>query len=370
MYTVVGDRSCQTLHSATGLIGVHLSFAWQLRLVSNAVAKSNKRLRIESEDEPRGFKNRDSESRRRTRYTVLYRVDFRPVFARYFSTIKAKTPLLPASIPLAKIDSRIQQVFNNIPADGPADEAFEVFDRRFNALYHEDLRDAATGRLPNFERGQHGLDLVITYLQSIVDGNPSGFQWNAGVPKLVRIAKEIKILMDLSATESRAPAVVPPPKPIPTALQSGKGATARSQPSARTTKAGDAKRGRGLESSAATAAGAPQPFTDSDDSDFVPSKRRRAGDDDDDDVMSVYGADGEEVVEETQIRIDLEKKRKERKRKAAEEEEDSDSLATQPSGGSAVRTSYSSAFSITGVLSVEKSTKGTTVVPERDRTCK
>ena len=71
---------------------------------------------------------------------------------------------LPTSIPAAKAKSRIVTVFTNIPVPKNPLELWEVFDKRFNALFGEDLRDAKTGRLPNVQRGKHGLDLVLTYI--------------------------------------------------------------------------------------------------------------------------------------------------------------------------------------------------------------
>lgn len=99
---------------------------------------------------------------------------------------------LPTSVRSAKSNSRIVTVFTNIPVpDNPIDQ-WEAFDKRMNALYGEDLRDAGTKRLPNIQRGKHGLDLVVTYIQDMI--KKSSLDWIAAMPKVQRLVDELKVV--------------------------------------------------------------------------------------------------------------------------------------------------------------------------------
>lgn len=96
---------------------------------------------------------------------------------------------LPTTLPLAPKDSQIVKVFARIPVPKDPREHWEVFDRRFNALFGEDTRDKATGRLPNLLRGKHGLDLVVLYIHDMITAG--SLQWDSAKPKLERILKEM-----------------------------------------------------------------------------------------------------------------------------------------------------------------------------------
>lgn len=97
---------------------------------------------------------------------------------------------LPTSVPSAKAKSRIVTVFTSIPVPKNPLELWEVFDRQFNALFGEDLRDVKTKRLPNIQRGKHGLDLVLTYIRDMVAAGT--LDWGAAVPKMQRLVDELK----------------------------------------------------------------------------------------------------------------------------------------------------------------------------------
>jgi hypothetical protein len=94
---------------------------------------------------------------------------------------------LPLSIQQGTKDDKIWSVMH---AD-ERDMAHETFNRRFDALFREDCRDAS-GRLLHIRRGKLGLGLVTSYLSKI--------DWAHGFPldlveiKLQRLLTELKEL--------------------------------------------------------------------------------------------------------------------------------------------------------------------------------
>ena len=79
---------------------------------------------------------------------------------------------------------------NNLPVNAgypdDVDEAWEVFDRRMNSIFGEELRDGS-GRLLNFKRGPLGMDMVADYLEICYKLPIDKFQWEAAMPKITRL---------------------------------------------------------------------------------------------------------------------------------------------------------------------------------------
>src|ERR1700755_1139316 len=91
---------------------------------------------------------------------------------------------LPQSIQQGTKDNKIWSMMNA----GEHDTAHETFNRRFDALFGEDCRDAS-GHLLHVRRGKLGLGLVTSYLSKI--------DWVHGFPldiieiKLRHLLKEL-----------------------------------------------------------------------------------------------------------------------------------------------------------------------------------
>lgn len=62
----------------------------------------------------------------------------------------------------------ITQVFDAIKIPENDDERWEVFNRRMDALFGDDQHDKKTGRMLHVLQGQHGMDLVLRYLNDEV----------------------------------------------------------------------------------------------------------------------------------------------------------------------------------------------------------
>lgn len=78
------------------------------------------------------------------------------------SEIKILCTELPVSVQNGSIRCKISQVFSM----GEGESAWQTFNKRFDALFGEDCRDAS-GRLCHIRRGEYGMDKVSTYLSSI-----------------------------------------------------------------------------------------------------------------------------------------------------------------------------------------------------------
>lgn len=98
---------------------------------------------------------------------------------------------LSVSVPKGSKDHKIFSVLNTNESDTP----HETFNRRFDALFAEDCRDAH-GRLQHIRQGKFGMGLVVSYLSKI--------NWTTGFPldlvelKLQRLVAELKILQYVS----------------------------------------------------------------------------------------------------------------------------------------------------------------------------
>ncbi|SJL11862.1 uncharacterized protein ARMOST_15273 [Armillaria ostoyae] len=97
----------------------------------------------------------------------------------------------PKALTEALPDDYIYHVITNVVGE----DTFSTFNRRFDILYAEHLRDE-NGRLPNLRRGKYGLDAVISYLQSVpwpeVPLDPVE-------PKLQRLITEVVSVLKLYA---------------------------------------------------------------------------------------------------------------------------------------------------------------------------
>ena len=112
------------------------------------------------------------------------------VFTALNKELTSLVESLPTSVPNAKATSRTITVFTSIPVPKNPLELWEVFDRRFNALFGEDLRDVKTKRLPNIQQGKHGLGLVLTYIRDMIGAGT--LDWGTAIPKMQRLVDELK----------------------------------------------------------------------------------------------------------------------------------------------------------------------------------
>ena len=105
--------------------------------------------------------------------------------AKKISTLSSS---LPPSVPKATPKDKIWTVWQTQEGDTP----FETFNKRFDALFSEDCRDAE-GRLPHIRQGKSGMGLVSGYLKKL--------DWSEGFPldlvaiKLQRLAAELTHIM-------------------------------------------------------------------------------------------------------------------------------------------------------------------------------
>jgi hypothetical protein len=67
--------------------------------------------------------------------------------------------LLPSVIPEATTDDK---VFSRV--EDSEDDPYLPFNRKFDAVFAQDTRNAETGRLEHIRRGPNGIDLVIKFL--------------------------------------------------------------------------------------------------------------------------------------------------------------------------------------------------------------
>jgi hypothetical protein len=106
--------------------------------------------------------------------------------------LKSLVDILPSSIALATHNDRISTVFTNIPVPKETDDHWMVFNRRLDALFGEDLRNA-DGRLPNVLRGPFGMDMVVQYIEDVVAAGH--LLWEPTKPKLERLISEMQAIM-------------------------------------------------------------------------------------------------------------------------------------------------------------------------------
>ena len=101
---------------------------------------------------------------------------------------------LPSSIPLASQDDHIYHVMTTVNGD----DAWQTFNRRFDLLFGDDLRNVE-GRLLHIRRGKYGMDVVCIYLRSI-DLETPGLFHDLMALKLTRVIEEIIHLMSVVFT--------------------------------------------------------------------------------------------------------------------------------------------------------------------------
>ena len=73
--------------------------------------------------------------------------------------------LLPSVIPEATTEDKIYRVFSRI--EDSEDDPYLPFNRKFDAVFAQDTRNAETGRLEHIRRGPNGMDLIIKFLNSL-----------------------------------------------------------------------------------------------------------------------------------------------------------------------------------------------------------
>ncbi len=113
-------------------------------------------------------------------------------FSNLVKELQALEKRLPKSIPVAMRNDKICDVFVKIPLSFDPSEDWEIFNRRMDALFSEELRDKS-GRLLHIKRGEYGLSMVITYIvQTMESGN---LPWDLASIKVARIVDELKVLM-------------------------------------------------------------------------------------------------------------------------------------------------------------------------------
>lgn len=106
--------------------------------------------------------------------------------------LKSLTLKLPQSVKQAPKDGCIVTAFTSISGPKEDDEHWPVFNRRMDVLFGEDQRDK-DGRLLHFERGPHGMDMVVSYIEEAVKAGH--LLWEAATPKLERLITESEYFM-------------------------------------------------------------------------------------------------------------------------------------------------------------------------------
>ncbi|RXW12522.1 hypothetical protein EST38_g13333, partial [Candolleomyces aberdarensis] len=191
-------------------------------------------------------------------------VDVAGVFARKVKALRSLILQLPPTVPIAKPDSQIVEVFKRHPVPADSSENWEIFNRRMDILFGEETR--VNGHLPTVERGRYGMDLILGYLEDEVASGH--LQWEAAMPKIMRLVNEVKDLINAAS--------VPPPQ------------TEKSK-----------KRKKSLASAAFSGSEA----SDGADKDYIPP--RRSAKDDDPEPEAIFDSDGEEITEATDFRKEI-----------------------------------------------------------------
>ena len=114
------------------------------------------------------------------------------IFSNLVTELQALLKKLPKSVPPATRQDKICEVFIKIPIPFDPTQDWEVFNRRMDALFSEDLRDAS-GRLYHLKRGAFGLDMVIAYIVQVMAGG--NLIWDIAAIKVDRLVRELKVLM-------------------------------------------------------------------------------------------------------------------------------------------------------------------------------
>jgi hypothetical protein len=114
------------------------------------------------------------------------------LFSERLNVLDTLAKSLPESVPLAKKSDAIYKLFEKIPVPKDPASHFEVFNRRMDILFGNDVRHKKTGRLINMKRGAFGIDLVLTYIKEATE---AGFLiWDVAVIKINRLIEEIEII--------------------------------------------------------------------------------------------------------------------------------------------------------------------------------
>ena len=114
------------------------------------------------------------------------------LFSEKLGALKDLVTKLPRTVFVATKNDRIFQVFTAIPVPADSDKHWEVFNRRMDSLFGEDVRDEQ-GRLTNVKRGEYGMDMVVKYVEEAIE---AGFLfWDIGLIKIEHLIAEIQNLM-------------------------------------------------------------------------------------------------------------------------------------------------------------------------------
>ncbi|KAK1217163.1 hypothetical protein PQX77_020171, partial [Marasmius sp. AFHP31] len=111
---------------------------------------------------------------------------------------------LPESVKIAGPNDRIAEVFKSIPESDVSLEKWEVFVRRMDVLFGENVRDT-DGNLVNIMRGPLGMDLVVKYLQQAVTAGD--LDWEAAQPKFARLVTEIQKICSRNVRRDDSPPI-------------------------------------------------------------------------------------------------------------------------------------------------------------------
>ena len=112
-------------------------------------------------------------------------------FSQKLNLLKGLARQLPSTVPLATKDDCIVEVFTSIPVSENPTDHWEIFNRRMNALFGNELRNS-DGRLLNIKRGAFGIDLVLKYFD---DATSKGtLDWDLAAIKVDRLITEFQIL--------------------------------------------------------------------------------------------------------------------------------------------------------------------------------
>ena len=117
-------------------------------------------------------------------------VDVAGIFSRKVKALCSLILQLPTTVPIAKADSQIVEVFRRHPVPMDSSENWEVFNCRMDILFGEET--CINGRLPTVERGRYGMDMVLGYLDDMVASGH--LQWEAAMPKIMCLVDEVKFL--------------------------------------------------------------------------------------------------------------------------------------------------------------------------------